>query len=121
MIIDNKNKGVENITTFIIDDSRFEIVEYIKKLRSAGATQELAEVQAQELEHALNGILKYAEQKNKELFNNKELATKLDIKELEVKIAWIESRLINWVLGVGISATVILCGSMFTMLKLMLH
>lgn len=116
------------MTTFIVDNPRFEIVEYIKKLRKAGATQELAEVQAQELEHVINDVLKHTEHKTKEFIDNKELATKLDIKEtkleikeLEVKIALVESRLIRWVVGVGVSATVTLCGAIFAMLKFMPH
>ena len=32
------------------------------KLRNAGASQELAEVQAQEMEHALNSVLEQAKQ-----------------------------------------------------------
>lgn len=61
---------------------RFDVVEYIKKLRNAGATQQLAEVQAQELEH----VLEEAINTSKMDVQSKELATKGNIKELELKI-----------------------------------
>ena len=54
---------------------RFNVVEYIKKLRNAGASQEIAEVQAQEMEY----ILEQTRQETKQAFDNKELATKSDL------------------------------------------
>jgi hypothetical protein len=61
---------------------RFDVVEYIKKLRNAGASQQLAEIQAQELEH----VLEEAINTSKMDVQSKELATRGNIKELEVKI-----------------------------------
>lgn len=64
----------------------FDTVEYIKKLRHAGASQEVAETQAQELEHVVHGVLKQAKAESKELFNSKELATKGDVALLKSDI-----------------------------------
>ncbi len=52
-----------------------------------------------------------------------ELQKDIEITKLELQkdIAQIEARLIKWSLGIGVSSTLILCGAMFTMLKLMLH
>ena len=62
---------------------KFDIVEYIKKLRSVGMSQEFAEMQAQEMEHALESVLEQA----KEASNHKDLATKgnLDIIQQEFR------------------------------------
>ena len=109
------------MTTATINNTRFDVVEYIKKLRNAGASQELAEIQAQEMEHVIDNVLQQTKLDAKELFDAKELATKLDIKELEVKIALIESRLLKWMLRIGISASIVILGGVFTMLKFMLH
>ena len=61
---------------------RFDVVEYIKKLRNAGASQELAEVQAQEMEY----VIEQTRQEAKQNFENKELATKGDIRESELRL-----------------------------------
>jgi hypothetical protein len=78
---------------------RFDVVEYIKKLRNAGASQQLAEVQAQELEH----VLEEAINTSKVDVQSKELATRVDIKELELKlqkeIAQASNRTIVWVVS----------------------
>lgn len=101
-------------------------VEYIKKLRAAKITEEQADIFAEVFEQQQQII----QEQNAKLdgLTNKDLATKgdvalikLDIKELEVKIANIETRLIKWVFGVGISSVIVLCGAMFTMLKLLVH
>ncbi len=113
------------MTMATISSPRFDVVEYIKKLRNAGASQELAEIQAQEMEHIIEDVLQQTKQASRELFDSKELATKMDVKELEVKlevkIAQIEANLLKWMLGVGISATIVILSGVFTMLKFMLH
>jgi|GEM_PF-3986907 len=68
---------------------RFDVVEYIKKLRNAGASQQLAETQAQELEH----VLEEAISMSKLDVQSKELATRGNIKELELKIEQTKSEL----------------------------
>ena len=65
---------------------RFDIVEYIKKLRNAGVSQDVAEIQAQGIEY----VLEQTRQEVKQGFEDKELATKGDMflikQELELKI-----------------------------------
>ncbi|MBP9743007.1 MAG: hypothetical protein KBD37_06590 [Burkholderiales bacterium] len=61
---------------------KFNIIGYIKKLRNAGVSQEIAEIQAEELEN----VLKIAINTSKEEFKSKELATKGDIRESELKL-----------------------------------
>jgi hypothetical protein len=65
---------------------KFDVVEYIRKLRNAGATQELAEVQAQEMEHIIGEVLLQSKQDAKELFNSSDLATKGDLRETELRL-----------------------------------
>lgn len=133
-----------------VDSHRFDVVRCIRHLRSVGISQDVAEVQAQELEH----LLEVAVNTSKEEFAYKDLATKQDvqqlaletkheIKQLELAIKQLESstkrditelelrtdakmkdveiRLIKWLVGSGISTIVVMCGAMFTMFKLMLH
>ena len=66
--------------------SRFDVVEYIKKLRNAGASQELAEVQAQEIEHIISDVLTQSKQEIMAVINSKELATKGDLREIELRL-----------------------------------
>ncbi len=113
------------MTTFTINNSRFDVVEYIKNLRKANFTQDQAEAIAQETEHFIDNILKQTKQEAKDLFDNKELATKGNIRELELKtqkeIALIKSRLLKWMLGIGRTSIILVISSTFTMLKLMLR
>lgn len=104
-----------------INNKRFDVVEYIKKLRSVGVSQEVAEVQGQELEHLIDDVLNQARQDSKEAFDNKELSTKGDIRELkgdirelelrlQKEIALIEAKLVKWVLGTGAATILALAG-----------
>lgn len=90
--------AVNNFNNYI-----FDVVEYIKRLRNAGVSQEVAEIQGQEIEHVINNILKQAEQKTKELFDNKDLATKGDLEkvklELQKEIAQASNKTIIWVVS----------------------
>jgi hypothetical protein len=45
---------MSTVTANYSNNAKFDVVEYIKKLRNAGVSQEIAEVQAQELEHAID-------------------------------------------------------------------
>ena len=72
---------------------RFSVVEYIKKLRNAGASQELAEVQAQEIEYVIEQTRQENKQETKQILENKDLATKGDLvlvrgdlRELELRL-----------------------------------
>ena len=103
-----------------IPHPKFDAVEYIRKLRNAGVSQEAAEVQAQEIDIVIQTVL---EQTNQALYN-KELATKGDIEvvkqdigvvkhdievvkrdlevvklELQKEIADAKSQIIIWVAG----------------------
>lgn len=109
------------MSTFAMNNQKFDVVEYIKKLRNAKFTQEQAETIAQETEHFLDGVLERTKQESKELFNNSDLSTKGDIREsdlrMDKKIAALESRLIIWVLGTGVGAVVTILSGMVTLLK----
>jgi hypothetical protein len=61
----------------------------LKKLRNLGVSQEVAEVQAQELEH----VIDIAVNTSKEEFQAKELANKGDIREVKSEIRETELRL----------------------------
>ena len=91
------------MSALVIDYPRFDVVAYIKKLRNAGATQELAEVQAQEMEYAFDNIIKHTKQEVREVFDNKELVTKGDLEivklELQKEIAQSGTKTIIWVSG----------------------
>ena len=122
---------------------RFDIIEYVKRLRNAGVTQEVAEIQGQEIERILEftinnakSELQLAQVTFKEELKAKDIATKSDVREselrlqkeivtikmeLEIKIASIKSDLLKWQIGGGITATIVILGGMFTMLKLMIH
>ena len=81
------------MATVTMNSSKFDVVEYIKKLRNAGVSQEIAEVQAQELEHAIDNVLeqsRYELQGQKlEIENSlksKELATKGDVERVKLEL-----------------------------------
>jgi hypothetical protein len=85
----------------------FDVVEYIKKLRNAGVSQEVAEIQGQEIEHVINNVLHQAKQESREIFDSKDLATKLDIevvrKEIEVvrkEISQASNKSIIWIVSI---------------------
>ncbi len=92
------------MATFAV--KHFDVLEYVKKAKELGVAEPIAEFQARQLEAAIELAISSMDTKN--------LATKLDIKELELKI-------IKWVLGVGAASVIILCGAMFTMLKFVIY
>lgn len=59
-----------------VNSPKFDIVEYIKKLRKYNFTQEQAETIAQETEHMIGAVIEYTDRSIK----NKELATKNDVR-----------------------------------------
>ncbi|HLX54240.1 MAG TPA: hypothetical protein VKR58_09880 [Aquella sp.] len=118
------------------NDYGFDVIDYVKKLRNVGISPAAAEVQGQELSHALKTMGREMKAEIKQELHSDDLATKGDIREselslqkeikelevkLEIKIANIKNELIQWVLGIGVTASIVVCGAMFTMLKLMLH
>jgi|SRR6185437_3439633 len=107
------------------NDFGFDVVDYIKKLRNVGVSQEIAEVQGQELSHAIKTMANEVKIEIKQELHSDNLATKGDVRESELRlqkeIAVIKSELIKWILGAAITASIVVCGSMFTMLKLLIH
>lgn len=95
-------------------DTKFDIVDYIRKLRSVGVSQEIAEVQAQELEH----VLEVAIHTSKEEMKVKDLVTKQDLEntklELEKKMVQVKAEIhkakydvIVWIGGMLIASGLI--------------
>lgn len=70
------------MATILINNPRFDAIEYVKKLRNAGMSQEIAEIQGQELEHIIDALI----EQTKQAIDNKELATKGDIRESELRL-----------------------------------
>jgi len=100
---------------------RFNVVEYIKKLRAVNFTQEQAEVQAQEMEYMISTMSNNIKQE----LHTDELATKKDldlaIKDLEVKIEKYRYDSLKFTVWTDAVVTTVILGGVFTMLKLMLH
>ncbi|MBP9743141.1 MAG: hypothetical protein KBD37_07285 [Burkholderiales bacterium] len=115
----------------------------MEQAEKLGVPQALAKFQARKLEETIETI---SEQTNKAIeaatttikadIKDRDLATKGDIRESELRlqkeiettklelqkeIREIESRLLKWQMGIGITSIIVLCGAMFTMLKSMLH
>ena len=65
-----------------VSSQRFDPIEYIKSLRNLGVKQEVAEVQAKELEH----VIEQTRQETRQIFENKELATKGDIENTKLTL-----------------------------------
>jgi hypothetical protein len=84
----------------------FDVHDYIKNAKKFGVREDLAEFQAREIQKAIQEAVTSLE--------NKELAKKSDLIASEL-------RLIKWVVGVGISAVILLSGVIFTLLKLMIN
>jgi len=154
------------------NDFGFDVIEYIKKLRNVGVSQEIAEVQGQELSHLIKTVANEVKTENKQERHADDLATKNEsqkeiglvrgdireselrlqkeielvrgdvreselrlqkeielvrgsVRELELRlqkeIANLRSEFIKWILGVGITASIAMCGAMFTMLKMLIH
>jgi catalase (peroxidase I) len=78
----------------------FDVVEYIKKLRNAGVSQEVAEIQGQEIEHVINNVLHQAKQESREIFDSKDLATKLDIEVVRKEISQASNKSIIWIVSI---------------------
>ena len=106
----------------------FDVLDYVEQAEKLGVPQALAKFQARKLEETIETI---SEQTNKAIeaatttmkadIKDKDLATKGDIRESELRlqkeIALVKSDLLKWQIGIGIG----ILGGMFTMLKLMLH
>ena len=99
----------------------FSVADYIQRLKKANFTDEQAQVLAKETEELISSVL---DQSKFEL-GNRDLATKSDIRESELRlqkeIALIESSLVRWAIGIGVTTIITLSGVIFTLLKLMVH
>lgn len=103
----------------------FDVHNFVKKAKELGVNEQFAEYEARQIEQAIETM---SEQTNKAIekatmaikvdIKDKDLATKGDIRESELRI---KVELIKWILGTGVTSVIVLCGAIFTMLKLMLH
>jgi|SRR6185437_7588305 len=128
-----------SVSVHYSNNPKFDIVEFIQRLKKANFTQEQSELLAQETDRILEAAISNSREVKAEIkqeLHSDELATKGHVRESELRlkkdieilklelqkeIALIESRLLKWMLGVGIASTTIVLGGMFGMLKLMLH
>ena len=88
----------------------FDVLDFVKKSKELGASEQLAEYQARQFEQVIEIAIASA----REDFHAKELVSKTD---LVVALRELELRLVKWVMATGI-ATVIALGGI---LKFMLH
>jgi hypothetical protein len=84
----------------------FDTLKYVEHLRAAG----ISEAQAKALSEAQREVLG-------EIFEQKDLATKYDIRELEVKLAETKSELIRWVVGAGFLQTALIAALLIKLIK----
>ena len=102
----------------------FSAVDFMQRLKKANFTDEQAEILAKETEDLFSNVIEHA----KAEFDNKDLATKGDLREVELRlqreietvrkeIVLIESKLIKWILGTGIGSILAIAG----LLKFMIH
>ena len=111
----------------------FDVLDFVKKSKELGATQEMAEFQARQIEILADTI----QEQNQEIeaLKKSEPATKRDLeiiklelqKEIEIvrreievvrkEIAMVKNELVKWVLGTGIATILAIAG----LLKFMIH
>ncbi len=95
----------------------FSAVDFMQRLKKANFTDEQAEILAKETEELFSNVIEQV----KVEFDHKDLATKGDIRESELRlqkeIALIEAKLIKWILGTGIGSILAIAG----LLKFMVH
>jgi hypothetical protein len=84
----------------------FDTLKFADHLRGAG----VPEAQAKAMSDAQKELLT-------EIFDQKELATKTDIKEIELKIAEVKAELIRWVVGAGFLQTALIAALHLKMIK----
>ena len=89
------------MTTLV--SKHFDSLDFVKKSKELGASEQLAEYQARQIEQAIDIAVNQA----KEDIDAKDLATKKDIKELELKIAETKTQIIIWIGGLIIASGLI--------------
>ena len=80
----------------------FDVLNYVKKAKEFGATEEFAEFNARQIEEAISIAVTTIE--------SKELATKNDIATLQKELVAVELRLIKWILSTGVATVLALVG-----------
>jgi len=84
----------------------FDTLKFVEHLREAG----VPEAQAKAMSDVQKELLA-------EIFEQKELATKIDIKELELKIAEVKAELVRWVVGAGFLQTALIAALLIKLIK----
>ena len=116
------------MTTLNLKLNHFDVFAYIKTAKMLGTSEELAEFQARQIEHAVEVAVTTLGN----TLESKELATKQDVwalkqdvtalkQELKQDMAALKFDMLKWMLGIGIASTLVICGAMFTLLKLIVH
>jgi hypothetical protein len=84
----------------------FDTLRFVEHLCEAGVPQ----AQAKAMSDAQKELLA-------QVFEQKELATKTDIKELELKIAETKAELVRWVVGAGFLQTALIAALLMKLIK----
>ncbi len=90
----------------------FDTLAYSKKLRSAGFTEQQAEVAAETQKETIEVVI--AELETRHL---REMATKLDIETVRKEIAEVKADLIRWVVGAGFLQTILIAALLMKLIK----
>ena len=90
------------------------IVQYIQELKKVGFTDQQAEVQAKEMEFFITEVRAEIKEEIQSDIRNLHLATKNDLKELEI-------RLIKWVVGTSVATIIAVIGTLSTVIKFFVH
>lgn len=96
-----------------LTSKHFDSLSYVKQAKKLGASEELAELQARQIEQAID----IAVATIKDEINLKDLASKQDLLKVELKIEQLRNELIKWIIGSGITGVLAIAG----LLKLMVH
>ena len=106
----------------------FDVLDYVEKAEKLGVPNAIAKFQAREMESLYVATVDKVAEKIKDEVLRKELATKLDIKEinrelknLDIKIEKYRYDSLKFIVWTGGVVSAIILSGMFTMLKLMLH
>jgi len=84
----------------------FDTLKFVEHLREAG----VSEAHTKAMSDAQKDLLA-------EVFEQKELATKTDIKELELKITETKAELVRWVVGAGFLQTILIAALLMKLIK----
>jgi hypothetical protein len=78
----------------------FDLLNFVKKSKELGVPEPLAEYQGRQIEEAIETAIAASH----EAVETKELATKKDIKELELKIEQTKNQLLFWLVGLFVAS-----------------